>query len=73
MTIAKRTPVNPTLRRATSFLADYAADRPEVLADLLMDADVKKFAVVYPRFKQQAERGLPDLLAEIDRILRSGG
>jgi serine/threonine protein kinase/formylglycine-generating enzyme required for sulfatase activity len=51
---------------ATSFLADYA-DQPEVLADLLMDADVKQFAVLYPRFKQQAEPGLPELRAEIDR------
>ena len=30
---------------ATDILADYAADQPQVLADLLMDADEKQFAV----------------------------
>jgi hypothetical protein len=30
---------------ATDLLADHAADRPETLADLLMDADEKQFAV----------------------------
>ncbi len=33
---------------ATNILADYAADNPPVLADLLMDADDKQFAVIYP-------------------------
>ena len=33
---------------ATDILADYAADNPQVLADLLMDADEKQFAVIYP-------------------------
>ena len=32
---------------ATSILADYAADRPGVLADLLMKADEKQFAVIF--------------------------
>ena len=47
-------------------LADYAADQPQVLADLLMDADEKQFAVLYPKFKEQGERGLPVLTGEID-------
>jgi hypothetical protein len=33
---------------ATNLLADYAADEPNVLADLLMDGDEKQFAVLYP-------------------------
>jgi eukaryotic-like serine/threonine-protein kinase len=33
---------------ATNLLADYAADNPQVLADLLMDADEKQFAVIFP-------------------------
>jgi hypothetical protein len=33
---------------ATDILADYAADNPQVLVDLLMDADDKQFAVIYP-------------------------
>ena len=36
-------------RLATSVLADYAADQPETLADLLMDADEKQFAVLFPK------------------------
>jgi formylglycine-generating enzyme required for sulfatase activity len=54
---------------ATSLLADYAADRPQLLANLLMDADAKQFAVLYPKLKRQAERGLPVLTDEIDKRL----
>jgi formylglycine-generating enzyme required for sulfatase activity len=54
---------------AASVLADYAADRPEVLADLLMDADAKQFAVLYPRLQEQRERGLPLLTGAVDRQL----
>jgi formylglycine-generating enzyme required for sulfatase activity len=38
-------------RAAASLLAEYADDQPETLADLLMDADVKQFAVLFPRVK----------------------
>ena len=54
---------------ATNILADYAADQPRVLADLLMDADEKQFAVIYPKFKEQGEQGLPVLTSEIDQKL----
>ena len=54
---------------ATDILADYAADQPQVLADLLMDADEKQFAVIYPKFKERGEQGLPVLIGEIDRKL----
>ena len=54
---------------ATNLLADYAAEKPEVLADLLMDADEKQFAVIFRKFQEQAERGLPLLTAEFDRKL----
>jgi formylglycine-generating enzyme required for sulfatase activity len=36
---------------ATSLLADYAAGQPLVLADLLMDADDKQFAVIFGKLK----------------------
>jgi eukaryotic-like serine/threonine-protein kinase len=52
---------------ATNLLADYAADQPQVLADLLMDADEKQFAVLYPKCKEHGQRSLAELLAEIDR------
>jgi len=54
---------------ATNILADYAADNPQVLADLLMDADDKQFAAIYPKFKEQSEGGLPVLTGEIDKKL----
>jgi serine/threonine protein kinase len=57
---------------ATSILSDYAADQPQMLADLLMDADDKQFTqftVIYLKFKEHGERGSPWLSAEIDRKL----
>jgi len=54
---------------ATNLLADYAADQPQVLADLLMDADEKQFAVIYPKLKDRAGHGLPLLNVVIDTKL----
>jgi serine/threonine protein kinase/formylglycine-generating enzyme required for sulfatase activity len=54
---------------ATDILADYAADQPRVLAELLMGADGEQFAAIYPKFREQGERGLPVLTAEVDRRL----
>ena len=54
---------------ATDILADYAADNPEVLADLLMDADEKQFAAIYPKLKDRSEQGLPLLTGEINKKL----
>jgi formylglycine-generating enzyme required for sulfatase activity len=56
---------------ATDLLADYAADNPQVLADLLLDADAKQFAVIYPKLQEHGEPGLPVLTGEIDRKLPS--
>jgi formylglycine-generating enzyme required for sulfatase activity len=38
-----------------------------VLADLLMDADEKQFAALFPPLKKQGERAAAPLLAELDR------
>ena len=54
---------------ATDILADYAADQPHVLADLVMDADVQQFAVIFPKLKDRGEQGLPILSGEIDKKL----
>jgi formylglycine-generating enzyme required for sulfatase activity len=54
---------------ATNLLADYAADQPEDLARLVMDADDKQFAALFPKLKEREEQGLPVLIAEIDRTL----
>jgi serine/threonine protein kinase/formylglycine-generating enzyme required for sulfatase activity len=51
----------------TNLLADYAADQPKELANLVMDADDKQFPVIFPKFKEQGEQGLPILSSEIDR------
>src|SRR5262249_20685335 len=57
---------------AADILADYAADDPQVLADLLMEADEKQFAVIYPRLKEQGEKGGMFLTGEIDKKLPPG-
>jgi eukaryotic-like serine/threonine-protein kinase len=44
-------------------------DQPQVLADLLMEADEKQFAVIFLKFKELGERGLPFLTSEIERRL----
>ena len=54
---------------ATNLLSDYAADRPDVLADLVMDTDEKQFAVIYPKLKERGEEGLPLLQDEIKKPL----
>jgi formylglycine-generating enzyme required for sulfatase activity len=54
---------------ATDLLADYAGDNSQLLADLLMDADDKQFAVIYPKFKEQGEKALPLLIGKIDMKL----
>jgi formylglycine-generating enzyme required for sulfatase activity len=41
---------------ASSILADYAADQPEVLADLLLDADARQFAVLWPKIEAERAR-----------------
>jgi serine/threonine protein kinase/formylglycine-generating enzyme required for sulfatase activity len=53
--------------QATSILADYAADKAEVLADLLMDAGEKAFAELIPKVQAHGERGVAPLLAELDK------
>jgi formylglycine-generating enzyme required for sulfatase activity len=52
---------------AASVLADYAADQPQVLADLLMDADEKQFAILFPKFQTHGESGWVMLEEEVDR------
>jgi serine/threonine protein kinase/formylglycine-generating enzyme required for sulfatase activity len=54
---------------ATNLLADFAAQKPHLLADLLMDADDKQFAILFPKLMDRAEQGLPVLTDEIDKKL----
>jgi tRNA A-37 threonylcarbamoyl transferase component Bud32 len=43
---------------ATSLLADYAVDRPDVLAGLLADADARAYAVFFPLLEAHRERAV---------------
>jgi formylglycine-generating enzyme required for sulfatase activity len=56
---------------ATNLLAEYAGDpeRLGVLTDLLLDADEKQFAVLYPKFQERGEQGWRLLAGEIDKRL----
>jgi serine/threonine protein kinase/formylglycine-generating enzyme required for sulfatase activity len=59
----------PERALATNLLADYAADQPLLLADLLMDANEKQFSVIYPKLHERSEQGLPLLRDEMDKKL----
>jgi serine/threonine protein kinase/formylglycine-generating enzyme required for sulfatase activity/tetratricopeptide (TPR) repeat protein len=50
---------------ATTILADYASDDGAFLADLLMDADPKAFAAIYPVAELRRKSALPVLQGEI--------
>jgi formylglycine-generating enzyme required for sulfatase activity len=54
---------------ATDLLTDYAADRPGVLADLLMDADEKQFARIYPLVEKNKDRCISEMVRTLARIL----
>jgi formylglycine-generating enzyme required for sulfatase activity len=63
----------PELERslATSILADYASNQPSILADLLLDADEKQFAVIYPNVAADRERAVAILEGTINTPLAS--
>ena len=66
LAVAFRKPERPEDGRvAASILADYVAERPEVLADLLADADPKQYATLWPRLEAQRERAVPLLHDEL--------
>ncbi len=50
---------------ATSILADYAGDHPDVLADSLMDSEEKSFAVFFDKLKAHREPAVVLLEAEL--------
>ena len=52
---------------ATSILADYAADDPGRLADLLMSADQKQYAALFPVAQKAAAQVLPVFQAELEK------
>ena len=50
---------------ATSILADYAGDDPDLLAELLMVADPQAFRTLFSVAERQAQKVLPVLQAEL--------
>ena len=54
---------------ATNILTDYASDDPDLIANLLMDADFKAYASLFPIAQKQAAKTLPLFQAEIARKL----
>src|SRR5262249_30384311 len=50
---------------ATTILRDYAGDDPGLLADLLMDAGPKAYAILFPLVERQPARALPLFHAEL--------
>src|SRR5262249_37861993 len=55
-------------RLATSVLADYAADNPNLLADLLLDADPKQYALLFPVLQRFREQAVARMRQEIARL-----
>jgi hypothetical protein len=64
-----RDKTRPESERAmvTSILVDYAADAPDLVADLLLEADPEAYAVVFPLVERHGPTILPSLRAEIAR------
>ncbi len=56
---------------ATNILADYAAADPDVLADLLMNADQKAYLTLFPGSDRQREKTLLVFRAELDKKIAS--
>jgi serine/threonine protein kinase/formylglycine-generating enzyme required for sulfatase activity len=54
---------------AASALAEYLSDQPDELAELLMDASEKPFAVLYPPVKARSGQTAPHLEAELAKKL----
>jgi len=52
---------------ATNLLVDYAADQPEVLTSLILDADEKQFVLLFPVIKEQSANCLLLLNAELNK------
>ena len=52
---------------ATSILADYASDDPNLIANLLMDADPMAYADFFPFAQRQESKTLPLFQAEISK------
>lgn len=64
-----RNPNAPDSERsqATGLLVDYAADQPELLADLLLDADGQQWFKLWPKIQMHRQRIIARMHQELDR------
>jgi formylglycine-generating enzyme required for sulfatase activity len=56
-------------RVAAGVLQDYAPDQPELLADLLADADERQFAVLLPKLQAHGQAAVALLHRELERAV----
>jgi serine/threonine protein kinase/formylglycine-generating enzyme required for sulfatase activity len=54
---------------AASVLADYAADQPAVLAELVLEADAKQHFLVWPRLREHAEKASALMHRELSKTM----
>src|SRR5262249_40264888 len=54
---------------ATGVLADYAADRPEVLAELLLDADERQWAALWPKLQPHGKQAAALMQKELQKVM----
>src|SRR5262249_26110297 len=47
---------------------DYARDRPDVLAELLLDADAKQYAVLWPKLQRHREQAAARMRRELKAL-----
>jgi formylglycine-generating enzyme required for sulfatase activity len=59
-------------RLSTMLVADYAAERPDVLADLLLDADADQYAVLLPKLSAFRPEAISAMRAELARRTDTG-
>jgi formylglycine-generating enzyme required for sulfatase activity len=55
--------------RATDILAEYAADQPDLLAELLKDADDQQYAKLWPKLLPYREQAVARMSQELTRTL----
>ena len=51
----------------TSILGDYTSDVPDILTDLLMDAEPKAYTILFSVVEKHQDQALPLLKAELDK------
>jgi serine/threonine protein kinase/formylglycine-generating enzyme required for sulfatase activity len=64
----EKSPSESQHTRAASILASYAADKPGVMADLLMDADAKSYLSLFPTTNQLKEAIAPVFRDELKKV-----